>query len=89
LYADESHLPIEHIIAVKNGQRPTKYRAEPAENKEEGRGSLVWFNQASSFQTAKLLYSTIKENLAHGEDVNFDYTSAVRGGHPFVPISKE
>ncbi|EEB90843.1 hypothetical protein MPER_10898 [Moniliophthora perniciosa FA553] len=38
--------------------------------KAQGRGSIVWFNQASLFQTSELGYDTIEEAEAHGKDTH-------------------
>ncbi|KAJ3816186.1 hypothetical protein F5880DRAFT_1438931, partial [Lentinula raphanica] len=60
------------IFTTKNGQRPTKENTTPlhfcgcdshegnqAWARAEGRGSLVWFNQASMIQTSEVGVSTL------------------------------
>lgn len=41
----------------------------------EGRGSCVWFNQASMFQTAEIGEDTIKEAQAKGKNTVCDNAS--------------
>lgn len=43
-------------------------------NGEGGRGSAVWFNQATMFQTAELGYNTVAEAEESGVDTTSKYT---------------
>ncbi|KAE9393022.1 hypothetical protein BT96DRAFT_999823 [Gymnopus androsaceus JB14] len=67
---DLCHLP---IVTTPNGERPTKENSTPlyfcdheshdddeAWQRADGRGSMVWFNQASMVQTSELGVSTLK-----------------------------
>ncbi|KAL1659740.1 hypothetical protein GGF50DRAFT_119598 [Schizophyllum commune] len=76
------------ILVTKDGQRPdqAKGNAEPlnAEEKWEkahGRGSMVWFNQATMFQSAELGVKTIKAAKARGMDATCNHRSMVEGGY--------
>jgi hypothetical protein len=44
----------------------------PHEDAEQGRGSMVWFNQAASLQSAHLLYDTVMECLDNDAPTCFD-----------------
>ncbi|KAK7037413.1 hypothetical protein VNI00_011163 [Paramarasmius palmivorus] len=69
-------------VVVTQGEAPTKENSRPvhcscgsinesthgqAWKNADGRGSMVWFNQASLFQTAELGYNTVKAARAAGD----------------------
>ncbi|KAJ3927749.1 MAG: hypothetical protein NXY57DRAFT_1042181 [Lentinula lateritia] len=79
---DLEHLP---IFTTKNGEKPTSNNSTPlyscnchshdqnsAWARAEGRGSMVWFNQASMFQTSELGINTLREAREAGMDTNCD-----------------
>jgi hypothetical protein len=43
------------------------------DDEAEGRGSLVWFNQASMIQSAETGHFTLHEAKAAGKDANTDF----------------
>ncbi|KAL0064995.1 hypothetical protein AAF712_007986 [Marasmius tenuissimus] len=73
-------------FVVTDGERPTKGNSRPLEclcrnsqadhgedwEKAHGRGSMVWFNQASMFQTTELGYNTIAQASAAGAQTTCD-----------------
>ena len=60
---------------------------EQAWNRADGRGSLVWFNQATLFQSAELGVSTIKKAKKCGLDTHSDaQTLITKGLFPKAPV---
>jgi hypothetical protein len=57
---------------TQNGDQPTPFNTTPHEDDEQGRGSMVWFNQAASLQSAHLLYDTVMECLSNDAPTYFD-----------------
>lgn len=57
-------------IVSTNGDNPTPENSTPVPSWTDGdvRGSMVWFNQATMFQTSELGVSTIKVAKAMGLD---------------------
>jgi hypothetical protein len=55
------------VVVTQNNEYPTRENSEPVHD-GEGRGSCVWFNQASMFQTAELGYNTVAEAKKNGLD---------------------
>lgn len=62
------------IVTTLNGEKPSKQNSKPlyycgcnshegsqAWAEADGRGSMVWFNQASMFQTSETGFNTLKE----------------------------
>jgi hypothetical protein len=49
-----------------------------AENNGDGRGSMVWFNQASMFQSSELETSTVKAAVGLGMDGTSDVRDWLR-----------
>jgi hypothetical protein len=66
------------MVTTEDGSVPTKETARPlgvneaAWTRGDGRGSMVWFNQASMFQTAELGIPTVKEVIQQGLDATSD-----------------
>jgi hypothetical protein len=53
------------FVSTSSGEFPTPENSSPLDG-GDGRGSCVWFNQATMFQTGELGFSTIeKARLAH------------------------
>ncbi|KAL1697720.1 hypothetical protein EV121DRAFT_274905, partial [Schizophyllum commune] len=60
---------------------------EQAWNRADGRGSMVWFNQATLFQSAELGVSTIKKAKKRGLDTHSDaQTLITKGLFPKAPV---
>jgi hypothetical protein len=74
----------EHLVVVPSGERPTRANSCPLEEADEsGRGSIVWFNQSTSFQTAELSHATVKETRAAGNPTHTPFKDHVlQGGFP-------
>ncbi|KAK1228787.1 hypothetical protein PQX77_008168 [Marasmius sp. AFHP31] len=63
------------IVVTKDGRRPTKDNSQPLDclcgkratdhdqdwRESKGRGSMVWFNQATMFQTSELGFDTVQQ----------------------------
>lgn len=58
------------FLYTEDGESPTKSNSKPVPNCSEGevRGSLVWFNQGTMYQTSELLYDTVKKAKKAGID---------------------
>ncbi|KAK7030350.1 hypothetical protein VNI00_014207 [Paramarasmius palmivorus] len=67
------------FVVTEGEDKPTKENSIPlcscgtptpdhgaAWERADGRGSIVWFNQATMFQTSELGYDTVKEAKAAG-----------------------
>jgi hypothetical protein len=55
-------------------QRPTPQNSRPIkEGDERGRGSLVYFNQATMYQTSETGHATLGEAIRAGESGKADY----------------
>lgn len=63
------------IVTTEDGAIPTPDNSKTL-NGEGGRGSAVWFNQATMFQTAELGHCTVAEAEEAGIDIASKYTSA-------------
>jgi len=61
------------LVTTKEGERPTKENSTPLDG-SDGRGSCVWFNQASVFQTSELGTETV----ALAKELGMDATSGAR-----------
>ncbi|KAF9039512.1 hypothetical protein BDZ89DRAFT_1060957 [Hymenopellis radicata] len=70
------------IVTTSNGERPTPENSEPLCRPEDvseedweagnGRGSVVWFNQASMFQTSETGHETLEIARRKGHSGNAD-----------------
>ncbi|KAJ3861722.1 hypothetical protein EV359DRAFT_66246 [Lentinula novae-zelandiae] len=73
------------IFTTKNGEKPTSDNSTPLYScnchshdqnspwaRAEGRGSMVWFNQVSMFQTSELGINTLREAREAGMETNCD-----------------
>ena len=55
-------------------QRPTRENSRPIKaGDEQGRGSLVYFNQATMYQTSETGYATVGEAVESGHSGKSDY----------------
>jgi len=55
-------------------QRPTPENSRPIEaGDEQGRGSLVFFNQATMYQTSETGHATVGEAVRAGDSGKVDY----------------
>lgn len=67
---------------VTNGELPNEADQNYTHlNGADGRGSCVWFNQASMFQTAELGYGTVGKARKAGVDVNCDTEVLLKAEH--------
>ncbi|EIM81551.1 uncharacterized protein STEHIDRAFT_114974 [Stereum hirsutum FP-91666 SS1] len=55
------------IVTTQDGSKPTRENSEPLDGRD-GRGSAVWFNQATMFQTSELGFNTVAEAEEAGAD---------------------
>ncbi|KAL0067939.1 hypothetical protein AAF712_005108 [Marasmius tenuissimus] len=81
-------------FVVTDGNEPTKDSCRPLSclcgdpykdhgekwQKAHGRGSLVWFNQASMFQTTELGYNTVEEARSAGAETDCDIKGLLEKG---------
>ncbi|KAL0567433.1 hypothetical protein V5O48_014559 [Marasmius crinis-equi] len=90
-------------FVVTDGERPTKENSKPlnclcgnseadhgeAWKSAHGRGSMVWFNQASMFQTMELGYNTVAQARAANSIMECDAEAWLdRGIFPSVSLDK-
>ena len=65
-------MPELQLVVAHKGEAPTPDNTRPiheGNTAECGRGSMVWFTQATMLQTAELPYATVKETRARaGKD---------------------
>jgi hypothetical protein len=73
------------VVVTQNGEYPTRDNSTPLEN-GDGRGSCVWFNQASLFQTSELGFATVASAKKAGVDATCDAHSLIDEG--LLPQSK-
>ncbi|TRM68001.1 hypothetical protein BD626DRAFT_564875 [Schizophyllum amplum] len=76
------------IVVTQNGSRPEQANSVPLGGEERaawdsaaGRGSMVWFNQASMFQSAELGVNTVKEAQKQGLDASCDHLALIEQGY--------
>jgi hypothetical protein len=72
------------FVRTHNGQLPTKDNSTALDG-ADGRGSCVWFNQASMFQSSELGYGTIQEAAAAGVDTSCDAEALLQNN--YFPLS--
>jgi hypothetical protein len=76
-----------------DGSKPTAENSRPLPVNDEAcgtsetRGSLVWFNQASMFQTSELNVPTVAEGKETGIDTKFDVDNAITHKRPFKAVA--
>jgi hypothetical protein len=67
------------IVVTTDGSRPTRENSTTL-NGGDSRGSCVWFNQASMFQSAELGFSTVQEARDAGVSVTSDSNDLIDEG---------
>jgi len=67
------------LVITNNGERPTKENSAPLDGLH-GRGSCVWFNQATLFQTSELGVETIALAKKQGMDTTCDVKGLLEKG---------
>lgn len=84
LSSDDSDVPLVHwhldinFVRTVDGQPPTKASALPLNDSDKkGRGSIVFFNQATMFQSSETGFNTLKEAKAAGASTDGQYTKVV------------
>lgn len=77
--ANVLHIDLQDYIVVTNGEQPTPQNSTPLGH-GEGRGSCVFFSQASMFQTAELGVPTVAEARRRGMDATSDAQELIRRG---------
>ena len=66
--------PAIQFVATDGLQRPTPENSRPIKaGDESGRGSLVYFNQATMYQTSETGYATVGEAIKAGDSGKSDY----------------
>ena len=61
-------------MATDGRQRPTPENSRPIKaGDESGRGSLVYFNQATMYQSSETGYATVGEAIEAGDSGKSDY----------------
>jgi hypothetical protein len=73
------------FVSTHDGQLPSKDGSTPLDG-ADGRGSCVWFNQASMFQSSELGYGTIQEAAAAGANTSCDAETLLRNNHFPLPV---
>lgn len=67
-------MPAIKFVATDGMQRPTPLNARPIEKGDEfGRGSLVYFNQATMYQSSETGYATVADAIEAGKAGTVDY----------------
>jgi hypothetical protein len=80
------------IVTTEDGSKPTTENSRPLPVNEEAwgtgetRGSLVWFNQASMFQTSELKVPTVAQGKEMGIDTTLDVDDTVTRKRPFQKV---
>lgn len=64
------------LVCTYDKAYPTSHNTSPLDA-VAGRGSMVWFNEASIFQTFMSGFDTLKQAKAAGSDTTFDYQGYV------------
>lgn len=65
------------LVTAPEGEIPTRENSEEI-GSEEGRGSIVFFNQASLFQSSETNSSTLKAAAAQGKVVTSDFVGTAQ-----------
>jgi hypothetical protein len=61
-------------VTTDGRQRPTPKNSKPIQDGDEfGRGSFVYFNQATMYQSSETGYSTVGEAVEAGSSGTVDY----------------
>ncbi|KAJ3564788.1 hypothetical protein NP233_g8060 [Leucocoprinus birnbaumii] len=65
-------------FVTTDGEEPDLSRSDVLEQGDFGRGSMVWFNQASIFQAAETGFSTLKEARDNGHSGTTDFEMDIK-----------
>ncbi|KAL1737812.1 hypothetical protein HDZ31DRAFT_78864, partial [Schizophyllum fasciatum] len=66
---------------ARGNAKPLRDEEQARWNRAYGRGSMVWFNQASMFQSAELGVNSVKTARARGMDATCDYEDMIASGY--------
>lgn len=82
------------FVTVDGTERPTRENSRPiAEGDDNGRGSLVFFNQATMRTGPVTGYNTLKEARLHGHSGTVDYGNDIQAAFEkyvtFIPVSED
>ncbi|PBK98511.1 hypothetical protein ARMGADRAFT_1026501 [Armillaria gallica] len=78
------------VVTTPDGEVPNAKNSHPLYNQwDEGeeRGSCVWFNQATMFQSSELGIATMKKAREDGREVDIDFSEMVRS-NKFLTFSR-
>ncbi len=81
-----SPLMLLEIVTTENEDTPTRTNSLNLYDQwDEGeeRGSMVWFNQATMFQSSELGIETMKQAREDGMDVDLDFQEVVESNKYF------
>jgi hypothetical protein len=78
-------------VTTDGMQHPTPQNSRPIQDGDEfGRGSLVYFNQATMYQSSETGFETLREAVEAGDSGKVDYGTSVQGAFTsfarFCPI---
>lgn len=65
-YPKLASYPDFQFVSVEGDERPTRANSTPLQDSGDGRGSFVFFNQASMYQSSETGYNTLKEAKIKG-----------------------
>jgi hypothetical protein len=68
------------FVITHNGELPNKNNTTPLDG-ADGRGSCVWFNQATMFQSSELGYNTVQDAADAGVDTTCDAKALLQKGY--------
>lgn len=60
-------------VVITDGSYPTKSNSTDLDPEAHGRGSWVFFNEATMYMSSETRYGTIKNAKAHGHSGTTDY----------------
>jgi hypothetical protein len=89
-----SHPPDVKWVTVDGNERPTPENSQPLQAGDgDGRGSLVFFNQATMRTLPETGYNTMKESVANGGSGKIDFgdclQSALEKYVTYIPMSED
>jgi hypothetical protein len=73
------------FVLTHDGQLPNKDNSTPLDG-ADGRGSCVWFNQETMFQSSELGYGTVQEAAAAGADTSCDAEALLHKDYFPLPV---
>lgn len=78
---------MDYVVATKDGERPDDTNKGPLTS--AGRGSIVWFNQCTMFQSSETGFPTKKEAEANGHSGKRDWAEDIADAYPIVRTPAE